>query len=125
LHQGLQQFPLVWLEDSFEGRVERILQDYVIDLGAEFIALHGPEAGFTAFAERLQQSLTNIIKRLGGERYQRLALLMDAALAEQARSGAVELHRAWIGGLLGEYYDPMYAYQRESKAARIEFSGEQ
>src|SRR5690606_34900178 len=86
---------------------------------------HGSEAGFIAFAERLQQSLANIVKRLGGERYQRLAALLDAALAEQARSAAVELHRGWIAGLLGEYYDPMYAYQRESKAARIEFAGDQ
>lgn len=124
LFQGMQQFPLVWLEDSLEGRIERILKDYVIDLCAEFIGEQG-EAGFAAFAERLQQSLVNIQKRLGGERYQRLALLMDQALAEQARSGAVDLHRGWIEGLLGEYYDPMYAYQRESKAERIEFAGEQ
>src|SRR5690606_15700450 len=82
LFQGMQQFPLVWLEDSLEGRIERILKDYVIDLCAEFIGEQG-EAGFAAFAERLQQSLVNIQKRLGGERYQRLALLMDQALAEQ------------------------------------------
>ena len=125
LHQGMQEYPLVWLEDSVEGRVERILGDYVIDLSAEFVALHGAEQGLIAFAERLQQSLRNIVKRLGGERYQRLAALMDAALAEQQRSGRVDLHRGWIEGLLGEYYDPMYAYQRESKAARIEFSGDQ
>lgn len=125
LHHGMQQYPLVWLEDSLEGRVERILGDYVIDLSAEFIALHGEEQGFIAFAERLQQRLKNIVKRLGGERYQRLAAIMDEALVEQQRSGAVDLHRGWIEGLLGEYYDPMYAYQRESKAARIEFSGDQ
>ena len=125
LHQGMQEYPLVWLEDSVAGRVERILGDYVIDLSAEFIALHGEEQGFVAFAERLQQSLKNILKRLGGERYQRLAAIMDEALVEQQRSGAVDLHRGWIEGLLGEYYDPMYAYQRESKAARIEFSGDQ
>jgi len=124
LFQGMQQFPLIWLEDSLQGRVERILKDYVIDLCAEFISEQG-ENGFAAFAERLQQSLVNINKRLGGERYQRLALLMDQALAEQARSGAVDLHRAWIETLLGEYYDPMYAYQRESKAERIEFAGDQ
>lgn len=125
LHQGLQRFPLIWLEDRFENRVERILQDYVVKLGAEFTALHGAEAGFPTFAERLRQSLANITKRLGGERYQRLAALLDAALAEQARSASVELHRAWIEGLLGEYYDPMYAYQRQSKAERIEFAGDQ
>ena len=124
LFNGMQEFPLIWLEDSLSGRVERILKDYVIDLCAEFIAEQG-ESGFAAFAERLQQSLVNISKRLGGERYQRLALLMDQALAEQVRSGLVDLHRAWIEALLGEYYDPMYAYQRESKAARIEFAGDQ
>ncbi|MHB8354079.1 MAG: tRNA 2-selenouridine(34) synthase MnmH, partial [Burkholderiales bacterium] len=39
--------------------------------------------------------------------------------------GAVDLHRGWIEGLLREYYDPMYAFQRERKEARIEFSGGQ
>lgn len=124
LYQGMQQYPLVWLEDAFEDRVERILRDYVVNLCAEFIALHGEEEGFRLYAERLLQSLSNIQKRLGGERYQRLLAIMQAALDEQ-RSGAVALHRDWIAGLLREYYDPMYAYQRESKAARIEFAGDQ
>jgi len=124
LHKGMQTFPMVWLEDSVEGRVERILRDYVVDLCAEFIAVFG-EQGQALFAERLTQSLANIHKRLGGERFQRLQAIMQDALAEQVRSGAVDLHRAWIEGLLREYYDPMYAFQRESKGARIEFAGEQ
>ncbi|NBF11817.1 tRNA 2-selenouridine(34) synthase MnmH [Pseudomonas sp. Fl4BN1] len=123
LYQGMQGFPMVWLEDSLESRVQRILDDYVVNLSAEFVELHG-EQGFAQFAERLLESLNRIHKRLGGERHQRLFLLMEAALAEQARSGDVELHRAWIEGLLGEYYDPMYAFQRESKGARIEFTGD-
>ncbi|WP_339526057.1 tRNA 2-selenouridine(34) synthase MnmH [Pseudomonas sp. EA_35y_Pfl2_R111] len=124
LYQGMQQYPLVWLEDAFEDRVERILRDYVVNLCAEFTALHGEEEGFRLYAERLLQSLSNIQKRLGGERYQRLLTIMQTALDEQ-RNGAVALHRDWIAGLLREYYDPMYAYQRESKAARIEFAGDQ
>ncbi|PKM23401.1 MAG: tRNA 2-selenouridine(34) synthase MnmH [Gammaproteobacteria bacterium HGW-Gammaproteobacteria-13] len=124
LYQGMQQYPLVWLEDAFEDRVERILRDYVVNLCGEFIALHGEEEGFRLYAERLLQSLSNIQKRLGGERYQRLLAIMQTALDEQ-RSGTVALHRDWIAGLLREYYDPMYAYQRESKAARIEFAGDQ
>lgn len=124
LHQGMRQYPLVWLEDSLDERVNRILRDYVIDLCAEFTAVRGEEDGFAAFAERLRQSLGNLVKRLGAERYQRLALLMDAALAEQRRSGIVEQHRGWIKILLGEYYDPMYAFQRKNNAARIEFSGD-
>ncbi|CAI8974241.1 tRNA 2-selenouridine(34) synthase MnmH [Pseudomonas serbica] len=123
LYQGMQQFPMVWLEDSLHGRVERILRDYVVDLCAEFIGAHGDE-GFALFSERLLASLNNVRKRLGGERHQRMLILMEGALAEQARSGAVDLHRAWIEGLLVEYYDPMYAFQREKKGARIEFAGE-
>jgi tRNA 2-selenouridine synthase len=125
LYQGMQSYPLVWLDDPFDSRVERILRDYVTNLCAEFIGLHGEEDGFRLFSERLQQSLCNILKRLGGERYQRLQAIMQAALDEQQRSGAIDLHRGWVEGLLREYYDPMYAYQRESKGARIEFVGEQ
>ncbi|MBD8593235.1 tRNA 2-selenouridine(34) synthase MnmH [Pseudomonas sp. CFBP 8758] len=124
LHQGMQAYPLVWLEDSFQNRVKRILRDYVVDLCADFVGLYG-ERGEALFAERLLQSLDRIHKRLGGERHQRLQGLMQAALEEQRRYGLVDLHRGWIEGLLHEYYDPMYAYQRESKAARIEFAGDQ
>ena len=123
LHRGMQVYPMVWLEESLENRVERVLREYVTDLCAQFAVAFG-ESGFERFAERLTQSLANIHKRLGGERYQRLHALMQAALAEQARSGSVDLHRGWIVGLR-EYYDPMYAFQREKKGARIEFAGEQ
>lgn len=125
LYRIMQDAPLVWLEDSFDSRVERILKDYVTDLCAEFIAVQGVETGFAAYAERLKQSLSSIVRRLGGERYQRLAAIMDGALAEQSRSGAVDQHRGWISGMLSEYYDPMYAFQRDSKDARIEFAGDQ
>lgn len=124
LYQRMQQVPMVWLEDSLERRVERILQDYVIDLCAEFVAVHGDE-GFSLFSERLLTSLDNIHKRLGGDRHRRLKDILETALAEQARSGAVDVHRGWIEGLLREYYDPMYVFQREKKGLRIEFSGEQ
>ncbi|MGE8499111.1 MAG: tRNA 2-selenouridine(34) synthase MnmH [Pseudomonas sp.] len=124
LHQGMQQYPMVWLEDSFENRVERILRDYVIDLTADFLVVHGQEQGFERFAERLLQSLDNIQRRLGGERHARLRTIMQDALHEQHHSGSVALHRGWIEGLLREYYDPMYVYQRESKASRVEFAGE-
>ncbi|WP_312270947.1 tRNA 2-selenouridine(34) synthase MnmH [Pseudomonas sp.] len=124
LHQAMQHFPMVWLEDTLEGRVERILKDYVIDLAAEFNREHG-DSGFDLFAEQLCKSLSNIAKRLGGERYQRLAEIMNEALAVQKVSGDVGQHREWIRALLSEYYDPMYAYQRENKSGRILFAGDQ
>ncbi len=124
LYDGLKRFPLVWLEDSLEGRVERIQRDYVVDLSAEFIRVHGEENGFTLFAERLLKNLAGITRRLGNERYQRLAAIMQQALDEQQR-GDVNLHREWISALLADYYDPMYAHQRESKENRIVFTGDQ
>ncbi len=124
LHQRMQGCPLVWLEDPLEHRIERILRDYVVDLCADFVAVHGQELGFGLYAERLQQSLDHIYKRLGGERHARLQAIMQSALDEQQRSSAVDLHRGWIEGLLSEYYDPMYEHQRESKAQRIEFAGD-
>jgi tRNA 2-selenouridine synthase len=124
LYQGMQEYPMVWLEDSLDGRVERILRDYVIDLRAEYIAVHA-EPGGGLFEAQLLLSLDKLRKRLGGERHQRISASMQAALAEQKCSGKTDLHREWITALLLEYYDPIYAYQRESKAARIEFAGEQ
>ena len=124
LFQAMQRSPVVWLEDSLHNRVERILRDYVVELCAEFVRLHGAERGFELFAGRLRQSLDNIARRLGGERHARLRAVMDSALAEQGRSGAVAMHREWIEKLLVEYYDPMYGYQRQSKADRIGFVGE-
>ncbi|VFT11905.1 tRNA 2-selenouridine synthase [Pseudomonas aeruginosa] len=98
LYQGMQSYPLVWLEDAFEQRVERILRDYVIDLRSEFERVVGVEEGFAAFSAYLQKSLAGIVKRLGGERYQRLAAILVQALEEQGRDGSVDTHRGWIGG---------------------------
>ncbi|HRL22469.1 MAG TPA: tRNA 2-selenouridine(34) synthase MnmH [Alcaligenes sp.] len=124
LYRGMQQWPIVWLEDSLENRIERILRDYVVNLRAEFSALHGEQLGFDLYAQRLRQSLDRITKRLGHQRHDHLAAIMDAALAEQGRSGMVDGHRDWISGLLIQYYDPMYIYQRQQKAGRVLFQGD-
>lgn len=123
LYQAMQNYPIVWLEDSLDSRVQRILKDYVIDLCAEFVALYGAQDGFNAYAERLQLSLKNIIKRLGNDRYQRLSAIMNQALEAQQNTGETSLHQGWIAGLLTEYYDPMYLSQRTNKAREIQFSG--
>ncbi|SDU09976.1 tRNA 2-selenouridine(34) synthase MnmH [Halopseudomonas salegens] len=126
LYQAMQQAPLVWLEDSFEQRTGRILQDYVLDMQAEFAVQHpdAPEAAFAALSEHLLSSLLRIRKRLGGERHQRIQALMQDALALHGSQGDVHAHRDWIAALLQEYYDPMYAYQRENKQERVVFSGD-
>ncbi len=125
LFRVMQEAPLIWLEDSLENRVTRILGDYVIDMQAEYQQQGGDaEQAFSAFSDYLLASLQRISKRLGPERYQQLDELMREALAIQQRSGDIHAHRAWIESLLLNYYDPMYAYQRDAKEERIVFRGD-
>ena len=124
LYRKMAESPLVWLEDSVENRVSRILQDYVVDQLKDHVTMYGAEAGFVHFEAHLRQSLENIHKRLGGERYKRALAMMADALAAQQQSGEVEGHRLWIELLLREYYDPMYVHQKASKAARIMANGD-
>lgn len=124
LRDIMQVSPVIWVEEPTESRVERILHDYVEDLGGQFARKLGVEAGFEAFSARLLESLQNLYKRLGGERHARLNQRMLEALASQKATGALEAHREWIRPLLTEYYDPMYEHQRAGKASRIIFSGD-
>ncbi|WP_105101597.1 tRNA 2-selenouridine(34) synthase MnmH [Microbulbifer pacificus] len=125
LYRAMQTSPLVWLEDSRESRVTRILKDYVIDLCADFENTFGREIGRQKFAEALRSNLANITRRLGGERYRQLDAVMHAALSRQLHDGSVDRHREWIATLLHDYYDPMYDYQLEKKDRRILFRGNQ
>lgn len=124
LWQRMQGSPLVWLEASFEERVERVLRDYVLGLAAEHIDQLGPGAGFEAYAARLRDAMAAISPRLGGERYGHLSALLEHALTSQSVRGETAHHRAWIEVLLRDYYDPMYAYQEEKRAARVVFRGD-
>jgi tRNA 2-selenouridine synthase len=124
LRLRLEQAPMVHVEDAFDARVERILRDYVVGQCAEFCAAQGPAAGFESFSARLLESLDKLARRLGGDRHQMLRATMLHALARQKAHGDVAQHRGWIAALLRDYYDPMYAYQRESRAGRIAFQGE-
>jgi len=123
MRDAMSASPLVWVAESTEARTERILHDYVEDLGAQFVRLLGAELGFDAFSARLLESLKNLYKRLGGERHTRLESAMKGALSIQRATAEIDAHRLWIKPLLTEYYDPMYVHQRESKASRIIFEG--
>lgn len=123
LYERMQAAPLLWLEDSFANRESRILQDYVIAQRSEHDAAYG-EDGSARFSEHLLDSLFRIRKRLGGERYVRTRAMMQEALTIQEASGDPEAHREWIGVLLREYYDPMYAHQKAEKESRIVASGD-
>jgi tRNA 2-selenouridine synthase len=127
VQQAIKQAPVVVLEDREEARVDRILESYVINMLSEFSTVYpqNPEHAFAVFSDYLLSGLDRIRKRLGGDRFAALRTSMSNALQEQQRNGDYSAHRIWISGLLHDYYDPVYRYQREGSSQKILFSGNQ
>jgi tRNA 2-selenouridine synthase len=123
LRQRMSEAPLMVLEYPLADRVQVVLEDYILDLGQRFAAVHGAE-GHTRHRERLLGDLARTEKRLGRERHAELAVQMADAFDEQARSGDIDGHRGWIQRLLAEYYDPMYAYQLSQRSGEQLCSGD-
>jgi tRNA 2-selenouridine synthase len=122
LVKAMENAPMLVVEQSLNDRIDVVVEDYVVDLGCRFAKLHG-EAGPRLHSEKLQDDLSRIRKRLGGERHQAVSALMEQAFCEQWRSGGLSLHREWIAALLVKYYDPMYEYQLGKRAGRQLFRG--
>jgi tRNA 2-selenouridine synthase len=116
--------PLVVLEASLEERVANTHEEYIHEALAEHVALYGEEQGFEKWAEYLLGSMDKIKKRLGGVRHAELRKVLAAAIEVQRRTGNDAQHRAWIGELLGGYYDPMYDYQISQNEKQIAFIGD-
>ena len=120
LHRAMSVAPIVRVEESLDFRVETILNDYIVSNLTDFKLLD-PVQGDSLFSESLLASLDRIKKRLGGERHSALRDIMSAALTS---NNDHDQHRAWIRGLLVDYYDPMYEYQMTKKARRVVFKGD-
>ena len=109
-HARMKTAPLALVESSIEERVTHIRQEYV----TEALLEQSP----AELADRYQQALDRIQRRLGGVRHQQLSTLLKEAFA-QTRD-----HSDWIEYLLSNYYDPMYEYQLTKKSPRIAFRGD-
>ena len=107
LFEAMQRAPIALVEVATAERIDNIYREYVQQAGDGLA--------------RLPEALAKIQRRLGGARYQRMAAQMQAAL--DAGPEARELHRAWIGELLRDYYDPMYDYQLAAKQSRVVMRG--
>ena len=117
------QSPMVVVEQSLDERIDVVIDDYVVDLGRRYALLHG-EAGAKIHSEKLQNDLSRIRKRLGGERYQQVSDLMLGAFEQQWRDGDLSAHREWVSFLLQKYYDPMYEYQLSQRSGEQLFCGD-
>jgi len=122
LRDKMKSAPVLIVEESLESRIDVVVEDYIVDLGGRFAAAYGEE-GPARHAEKLQQDLGRIRKRLGGARYQQVSDMMQAAFDQQMRTGSKADHRAWIAFLLQRYYDPMYEYQLSRREGIKLFSG--
>ena len=119
----LKSSPLLVLEASEEERVDITFDEYITSALGEYQELHGETRGFDEWSQYLLTSADKIKKRLGGERHQKLRSMMQQAVQEHRHAGQTDAHRDWIRILLTEYYDPMYDYQLEKKADRLQFQG--
>ena len=115
--------PLVIIEMPMQFRIERIAQEYVIEMRQEFADAY-PEDGWQRFETYLTECLQRVQKRLGRERFVEISASMGAALKEQKNTGQTDAHYDWINRLLRDYYDPMYEYQLSKQTQKILFRGD-
>jgi len=122
LRERMASAPMLVVEQDLEARIDVVIEDYVIDLGRRYASLYAGE-GPERHCAKLRDDLSRISKRLGGQRCQQVDELMVAAFARQWREGDLSGHRAWIGELLQNYYDPMYEYQLSRRAGEELYRG--
>lgn len=123
LFEKMRRSPIVVIEEPFEARLQRLLDEYVLGMQAEFRAIEDGGDGFEALSCYLLDSLERIQKRLDPARYPGIRASLQRALAWQAKSGEVEKHLEWLTGVLNHYYDPMYEDQLCQREDLICFRG--
>jgi tRNA 2-selenouridine synthase len=123
LREKMASAPLLIVEESFEQRIDLVIEDYVVDLGRRYLELYA-EDGARLHSEKLQSDLARVRKRLGGLQYQLVSDMMDEAFSRQWQDRDLSGHRQWIAVLLEKYYDPMYEYQLSKRAGEQLFRGD-
>jgi tRNA 2-selenouridine synthase len=122
LYLRMKAAPIAVIEESIETRTATILDDYIKDNYEQFRRAD-PDHAFEQFSSYLLSSLERIQRRLGGDSYNSVRNKMLQALSLQKQCGDTAAHSLWIGQLLHDYYDPMYAYQLSKKMDRVIFRG--
>ena len=113
---------IVVIEEPYEARLERLIQEYIIDMHSEFESLKTDNA-FQLFSNYLLLGLEKIQKRLGPARYEVAHKAMRHALTQHGRKNDVSNHYDWLKIILENYYDPMYEDQLKKRKEFICFRG--
>ena len=122
LFEKMRNSPLVVIEEPYEARLERLAKEYVIEMLAEFNNIE-KQSPFICFSNYLLQSLKNIQKRLGPERYANTHHAMQEALQLHEKRDDISGHYDWLRIILDNYYDPMYEDQLKKREEFISFRG--
>ena len=124
LFEKMRNSPIVVIEEPFETRLQRLVDEYVLGMQAEFRAIDNEGDGFEAMSCYLLDALERIQKRLGPARYPGIRASLQQALALQAENGEIQGHYDWLTGVLNHYYDPMYEDQLRQREHLICFRGD-
>ena len=120
----MRNSPLVVIEEPIGARIERLTQEYVVDMHQEFIdSTNDSTTAFDNFSYYLLNSLEKVQKRLGPARYGGIKQTMQQALTLQAKTGEINKHYDWLSAILANYYDPMYEDQLKQRKEFICFRG--
>ena len=123
LFAKMRESQLVVIEEPYEARLERLIQEYVIDMHTEFESTQSNNV-FESFSNYLLFGLEKIQKRLGPARYQVAHQAMLQALKIHSKSGDISNHYDWLRIILENYYDPMYEDQLKKREEYICFRGD-
>ncbi len=119
----MRESQLVVIEEPYEARLERLIQEYVIDMHSEFESLDSNSA-LQSFSNYLLLGLEKIQKRLGPARYEVAYKAMQHALKQHSLTGDISNHYDWLKIILENYYDPMYEDQLKKREEFICFRGD-
>lgn len=110
---------VIFIDESFERRVDNIFQDYVVNTALSQDSEPDALKVFAGF----HRSTHAISRKLGGVRTQEL--LQDLAVSEEAylRGRGLETNKVWIAKLLSFYYDPLYLQSLERRQPKVHFRG--
>lgn len=113
---------LVLLQASLDERIKNTIEEYIIQGQNLYKEIFG-ESGIEIWLKSIYQSMDNIRKRLGWEKYNNVTNAFTNAWEYQKTSSSFELYNEWARILLVEYYDPMYSYQIKNTTKEIIFQG--
>lgn len=117
---SMREAELLYVEESFEQRVENIFQDYIVQTA---IGTGDLEKASVQFAE-FEKAVNQISRKLGGARAQEIQQdIVNSKNIFLKDSKKLESNKLWISKLLTYYYDPLYANSLAKRSPKIVIRG--